>query len=163
MNIGVIDKLQSAAQLRANPIPLIGLNAVPFIQSNHQRSARLDALTQQVQILLHQAFVGVHGQDHHLGIGNRLQRFDDRKLFHGLTDILAFAHPSGINERVVSAPTLVVDIDAVPGGTRLVVDHHPVLTQQSIDERRFAHVGTADNCNADGALDCWRRFFIGLF
>ena len=82
-----------------------------------------------MKILLHQAFVGVHGEDHHLGIGNRLQGFDDGKLFHGLADVFPFAHPGGVNQRVVPTPALVVDIDAVPGGTRLVVDHNPLLTQ----------------------------------
>ena len=84
-----------------------------------------------------------------MGVIDGLEGFNDRKLFHGFAHVLALAHAGGVDQGVFLAVALVVDVNTVAGGARLIEHHHPLLAQQAIDEGGFAHIGPAHHGHAD--------------
>ena len=111
-----------------------------------------------MQILLHQSLVGVHQQNHYVGFVDGFQGFDNGELFHRLPNILAPTHAGRVDQCVRLLVAGIVDVDTVPGGSRLVVDHDPLFTQQAIHQCRFAYIGSTDNSNPNAgiALRCIR-------
>ena len=89
--------------------------------------------------------MGVQRQDDHLCVGDCLEGFDNRKFLYRLADVFASAYTGGIDQRVALTPALVVNVDAIAGRARLVVDHHPLFSEQAIHQRRLTHVRAPDD------------------
>jgi hypothetical protein len=158
MDVRIVDELQAALELAANPLFLVAIDAVPLIECNHQATTRVDTLSQQVQILLHDPLVGIHDQNHNIGIGDRFKGFDNGKLLHHLTDIFAASNARGINQRVVFAVSLVFDIDTVAGRAGLVIYHHAVFAEHAIDQCRLTDIRPTNNRNTNAAIVGFQLF-----
>ena len=65
-----------------------------------------------------------------MGVVNRFQRLDDREFLDGLADVFAAPNAGGIDQGIAGIIALEIDIDAVAGRPGLIVDHHPVLSEQ---------------------------------
>ncbi len=152
VDVGVVDEEQPALQLGLHVIALTRLHAVPLVQRDHQRPTGLDGEAEQVEVVVDHAFAGVHDEDHHVGVLDRLQRLHHRELLDFLVDLAALAHAGGVDQRVLLVVALEGDVDAVAGGAGLVIDHHAVFAEHAVDQGRLAHVGPADDGDLDAVL-----------
>ena len=98
------------------------------------------------------AFACIHNEHHDVGILNRLQGLDHRELFHRLEDLAAATHASGIYQGVLLVIALERDVDAVAGGTGLVIHNDPFFTQHAVDQGRLTNVRPADDRQLDAVL-----------
>ena len=149
VDIGKLDEEQATLQLDFHEIALARRHAVPLVDRDHQCPTGLQGKAQQVEVVVHHAFAGVHHEDHHVGVFDRLQGFHHRELFNFFVDLAALAHTGGVDQRVLFLVTFERDVDAVAGGTGLVVDDYPVFTEHTVNQGRLADVRAAD----DGDLD----------
>src|SRR5690606_26801068 len=98
------------------------------------------------------AFPGVYHEDHYMGVINGLQGLDNGKFLHRFLNVLAPAYTGRINQRITLSVTLERNVNTVAGSARLVVDHDPILTQQAVDERGLAHIGTPDDSHPNPVI-----------
>ncbi len=168
VDVGEIDEEQPALQLGLHVVTLARLHAVPLVQGDDDSAAGFQGEAQQVQVVVHHAFAGVHDEDHHVGVLDRLQRLHHRELLDFLVDLAALAHAGGVDEGVLLVIALERDVDTVAGGARLVVHHHALLAEHAVDQGRLADVGAADDGDLDTILlararDAHRLFAFGDF
>src|SRR5690606_21990128 len=163
VDVGEVDEEQPALQLGLHVIALAGLHAVPLVQRNHQRAAAVEYEAQQVQVVLDHALAGIHDEDHHVGVLDRLQRLDHGEFFHRLEDLAATAHARGIDQGVLFITALERNVDAVAGGASLVVHNDALFAKHAVDQRRLADVGTADDGDLDAILLAWTGNALELF
>ena len=104
-----------------------------------------------MQILLDNALLGIDDQNYHMSIFDRLQRFHNGKFFNGFLGFTPPANAGGIDQRVGFAPPFEVNINAVSCRARLVINHHPFLSEHSVDEGRFADIWPTSYGNLDAA------------
>ncbi|MNJ36171.1 hypothetical protein D3C77_309500 [compost metagenome] len=149
VNVGEVYEEQPALKLGLHVVALARLHAVPLVQGDDNGATGFQGKAKQVQVMVNHTFAGVHDEDHHVGVLDRLQGFHHRELFDFLVDLAALAHTSGVDQRVLLFVTLEGNVDTVAGSTRLVIDDHPVFTEHAVDQGRLANVRPAD----DGDLD----------
>ena len=101
-------------------------------------------------ILVGNVGLGVDHQDDHVGILDRLQRLDHRELLDRLEDLAALPHARRIDEHVMLAAALEVDLDGIARRARGVEGDDALLAEQGVDQRRLADVGAADDGDAHG-------------
>ncbi len=99
--------------------------------------------------MLDHAFAGIHDENHDVGVLDRLQRLDHRKLFDGLENLAAAAHTGRVDQRVLLVVAFEGNVDAVTGCTSLVINDDPLLAKHAIDQRRLTHIGPADDRDLD--------------
>src|SRR5690606_27425074 len=150
-------------QLGLHVIALAGLHAVPLVQRNHQRAVAVEYEAQQVQVVLDHTLAGIHDEDHHVGVLDRLQRLDHGELFHRLEDLAATAHARGSVQVGLFITALGRSVDAVAGGPRLVVHNAALFAKHAVDQRRLAGVGTAGDGGLDATLLAWTGNALELF
>ena len=63
---------------------LVGVDRVPLVDRDHDRAAALEDVAGDVRVLVGDALGRVEQQQHDVGIGDRLQRLDDRELLDRL-------------------------------------------------------------------------------
>ena len=112
--------------------------------------------------MIDHAFAGVHHEDHHVGVFDRLQGFDHGEFFDFFVDLAALAHTGGVDQRVLLVVTLERDVDTVAGGAGLVVDDYPVFTEHAVDQGRLADVRTADDGDLDPVFFARARNALGF-
>ncbi|KPW96283.1 Uncharacterized protein ALO50_05214 [Pseudomonas syringae pv. cerasicola] len=112
--------------------------------------------------MVDRTFAVVDDKDHHVGVLDGLQRLDHRELFNFLVDLAALAHTGSVDQRVLLFITLEGNVDTVARGAWLVIDDNPVFTQHSVDQRRFADVGTPDDCDLDAVFFARTRNALGF-
>ncbi|MNZ46911.1 hypothetical protein D3C78_646080 [compost metagenome] len=149
VDVGEVDEEQPAFQLGLHVVALARLHAVPLVQGDDDGATGFQGKAQQVQVMVNHAFAGIHDEDDHVGILDRLQGFDHGELFDFFVDLAALAHPGGVDQGVLLFVTLEGNVDTVAGGAGLVVDDDPLFTEHAVDQGRLADVGTTD----DGDLD----------
>src|ERR1700758_511130 len=98
----------------------------------------------------------VAGTEIHGRIGNQRDNIDAfkrvLKLVHHLAaeDIFWFVDAGRIDEDDLSVVAIQNSLNAITGGLRLGRNDSDLASHQSIDERRLAGVGTADDCYEAG-------------
>ncbi|MNO94180.1 hypothetical protein D3C76_857940 [compost metagenome] len=149
VDVGEVDEEQPAFQLGLHVVAFTWLHAIPLVQGDDDGAAGFQGKAQQVQVMVNHAFAGIHDEDDHVGILDRLQGLDHGELFDFFVDLAALAHTGGVDQRVLLFIPFKRDVDTVAGGARLVIDDNPVFTEHTVDQGRFADVRTTD----DGDLD----------
>ena len=81
-----------------------------------------------MQVLLNNPLMGIQRQDHHLGIGDGFQGFDNREFLYRFTHIFALSNASSVDQRIAPTAALVIDINAITSRARLIKDHHTLFT-----------------------------------
>ena len=152
MDVGEVDEQQAPLQFGLHVVTLGRLHAIPLVQGDDQGTAGLEDEAEQVEVVLDHPFAGVHDEDHHVGVLDRLEGLHHRELFHRLEDLAAAPHASGVDQGVLLLVALERDVDAVAGGAGLVVDDHPLFAEHAVDQGRLAHVGPADDGDLDPVL-----------
>ena len=130
----------------------LGVSVVPFVDRDHQRAARLEDEAGDVRVLLGDVRRRIDQQHDDVGILDRLQRLDHRKLLDRLGDLAALAHAGGVDQRVVPRAAVEVEIQRVARRARLVEGDHALLAEQRIDQRRFADVRAPDDRDLDAPV-----------
>src|SRR5690606_32582136 len=138
------------------------LHAVPLVQGDHQRTTAFQHEAQQVEVMVDHAFAGIHDEHHHVRVLDRLQGFHHGELFHRFENLAAPTHARRVDQRVLFVIPFEWDVDAVAGGTRLVVDDDPVFAQHAVDQGRFADVGPPDDRQLDAVFLARARNAFGL-
>ena len=145
MLFGEAEKMQLALDVALDGIPLIRVQPVPLVHRQHQRAPCLQGKIGQMGILLGDLVARIDHQHHHIGILDRLQRLHHRELLHRLVDLAAAAHTGGVDDSVLLAGALEIDIDRIACGTGLVKSDDPLFAQNGVDKGGFSHVRTADD------------------
>ena len=157
VNVGEVDEEQPALQLGLHVGTLARFHAIPLVQGDDDGAAGFQGEAQQVEVVVNHAFAGVHDEDDHVGVLDRLQRLHHRELFDFLVDLAALTHPGGVDEGVLLAIAFERDVDTVTGGAWLVVDHHTLFAEHAVDQGRLTNVGAADDGDLDAILFAWAR------
>ncbi len=139
---------QLALQQRLGLVALVGVQAVPLVDRDHQRAARIQHRAQHARVLVGHALAGVEHHHRYLALLDRLQGLDDGKGLDRLVHLRLAADAGGVHQPVLAALALQVRRDRVAGGARDVGGDHPLLAQQPVDQGGLAHVGAADERQA---------------
>ena len=92
-----------------------------------------------------------------------MQGLDNGVRLNAFIDVGAASHPGGVDENVIVIGVAQGNTDTVARGTGLVGDHHALLAEQRVDQRRLADVRAASHRNARdiverlGLADLWQR------
>ena len=105
-----------------------------------------------MQILLNDTLAGIQHQNNNIGVFHCLERFDHRELLDSLMHFTATAHPSRIDQRIALLKALVRNVNAITSRSGLIEDHHPLLTQHTVDQCGLADIGSANNRHFDARL-----------
>jgi len=105
----------------------------------------LQDVTQQSGVLVGQAFTGINQQHHNMRQFNRLQRLDGAEFFHRFGNTRPTPDPGSVNQFILLAIPLGKDADGIAGGAGLVKGQHTIFPEDAVNQRRFAHVGPADD------------------
>ena len=154
-----------ALQQRLGLVALVAVQPVPFVDRDHQRPPGVEHGAQHAGVLVGDAFAGIEHDHRHLALFDRLQGLDDRELLD------RFFHPrlapdaGRIHQAVLAAFALHVHGDGIAGGPGNVGSNHALLAQEPVHQRGLAHVGPANEGQADAlgvviqvlALACFRQ------
>ena len=102
-----------------------------------------------MQVLLNDAFVGIQRQNDHLCVCNRLKRLYNGELLHRLPNVFPLPYASSVDQGVLTTPTFIVYVNAIPSRAGLVVNDDTILSQHAIHQSRLTHIGTPHNGNPD--------------
>jgi hypothetical protein len=126
--------------------PALLIQGVPFVVSHHQGTSGVDDLLNDSYVLLSNSLLGVDQHDGHLGL---LQRSlgTQRRVEVGATGLVDPATDAG---RVHEPPRLAAEldqlVDRVTGGSGNLVDNHPVLACELVEETGLADIRAAYQC-----------------
>ena len=134
----------------------VRVDRVPLVDRDDDGAAALEDVAGDVRVLVGDALGRVEQQEDDVGLGDRLQRLDDRELLDRLEHLAAPAQPGGVDQVEVAAAALERNDDRVARRSRLVEGDQALLAEPGVDQRRLADVGPA----GDGELD--RRVGVGL-
>ena len=162
VDIRKLDEEQPTLQLDLDEVALARRHAVPLVDRDHQCPTGLQGEAQQVEVVVHHAFTGVHHKDHHVGVLDGLQGLHHGEFFNFLMDLAALAHTGGVDQRVLLVVAFERDVDAVAGGAWLVIDDNAVFTEHAVDQGRLAHIGAADNGDLDTVFFARARNALGF-
>ena len=93
----------------------------------------------------------IDDQRGHVGAGQLIARHLGRHRLGQGVDRPAAAQAGGVHQHEVLLAQAKRGVDGIAGGAGLVVDQHPLLAQQAVDQRRLADVGLAHEGHADRA------------
>ena len=96
-------------------------------------------------ILVGNTLGGVKQEQSHIGGFNRLQGFDHREFFNGFKDFALSTQSRRVNQLKLLALAFKGNMDGVAGGAWQIKSDQALFTQPSIDQGRFAHIGTANH------------------
>ena len=149
-NIG--DEIELEREQTADLLALLHRDAVPFVDGDDERAAALQREAEHARILLADAVVSIDHEHHHMRGIDGLQGLGDARLLDRVLDLAAAAHAGGVDERELAAIARERHEDAVAGGAGHVAGDDAVLADQSVDERRLAHVRATDDGDTDAAV-----------
>ena len=141
VQLGELQKCQTALNGALQQISLVSVHRIPFIDCQHHRPARLQDVTSDVRVLVGHTLGGVKQEQSDIGGFNRLQGFDHREFFNGFKDFALSTQSCRVNQLKLLALAFKGNMDSVAGGAWQVEGHQALLAQPSIDQGRFAHIG----------------------
>ena len=123
--------LYGALQLLA----LILVGGIPLVDRHDHSTARLEDVAGDVRILVAHTLSRVDQQQHHVGIGDCLQRLHDRKFLDRLEDLALAAQPCRVDQFELTSVALERHVDSVTRGARLVEGDEAFLAEPGVDQR----------------------------
>jgi hypothetical protein len=88
----------SRSRSSAQGLALVVVDRVPLVDGHHHRAAAFQDVAGDVGVLLADALGGVDQQQHHVGVGNGLQRLDHRELLDRLEHLALAAQAGGVDQ-----------------------------------------------------------------
>ena len=131
---------QLAVEFTLDTLPVLAVQAIPLVDGDNHRAARLEDEACNMGILLRDLVLRVDHQQHDIARLNGLKRLDYREFFDRLKYLAALAKACRIDQRVFFSPAIELDLDRVARRARQIERDHALLAEQRIDERRFADV-----------------------
>lgn len=126
----------------------IAFYQIPLVVGDHQRPPGLDYRRHDPQILLGERLARVDQHDGYLGPLQRTLGAQRREVVGTLRLECPPPDPGRVDEPPGLAAQLNQLVDGVPGRARDLVDQHPLLPGQLVEQARLAHVGPADQRDA---------------
>ncbi len=131
---------------------LLGVAEVGLVEPDEDASPPVDGEAQDLGVLLRDALGGIDHQHHDVGPLDGAHRQDHAGHLHGavlLDDLGLAADAGGVDQDEAVAVALDQGIDGVAGGPGAVVDEHPLLAGQPVDQGGFPCVGPPDDRHPD--------------
>ncbi len=133
------------SELQLSQARLLVFHPIPFVERNDKRTALLLHEIGYLQILLLERRLGIDDQNHHFGKADGAQGIGDRELFKPVVDPGFLAQSGGVPQLDRLSLKGPVGGDGVPRDARFGTGEHAFLSQERVDERRFAGIGPADD------------------
>ena len=133
---GVFDLLRKAV----NGLVIL-LHGVPLVDGDDHSLSPFVGDARDLGILLRHAFHGVDHKDDHIRALHRSHGAHDHVALQLLLDLVLPAQARRIDEDIFLPVMHHLGVDGVPGRSRDIGDDHPVLSQQTVDDGGFPHVG----------------------
>ena len=115
---------------------------VDLVGRHHHRHRPAAQLAGELGVAGAQPRPGVDHQQRELGLRQRRPGLAADRL--GQVARLGRVHAAGVHQRKDAAVPVGLDLLAIPGDPRLLVDHGLAAPAEAVDERRLAHVRIAD-------------------
>ncbi len=148
----IVEKRQLELGLVTHLLALVLRQPVPLVDRQHDGASALGDEADQPCILLADVGMRVDHCDHHMGVLDGFQRFDDGKFLDGFADARAPANTRRIDEGEHPPLAFKRHFDGVARGARLVGCHHALFAEQAVDQRRFAHIRTPDDGHTNAPI-----------
>ncbi|CAM2159381.1 hypothetical protein PT2222_50242 [Paraburkholderia tropica] len=145
VHLGEIEEFQLALQVVLGAVACVVVHAVPLVHAHHQRTALLDHEARDMRVLVGDFLVRIEQQNHHVSVGDRLQRLHDRELLDGFEHLAATAQAGRVDQRVLLAVALEIHIDRIARRAGHVERDHAIFADQRVHERRLADVRATDD------------------
>ena len=104
----------------------------------------------------------VEHQHDDVGILDRLQRLDHRKLLDRLVHFAAAAQAGGVDQGVMTRTPVEVQIQRIARRARFAECDDTLLAEKRIDQCRLADIGTPHDCDRDPSGSALVRVFLQL-
>ena len=125
------------------------LHRVPLVHHDDAGLSRLMGQTRHLGVLLGNAVVGVDHNETHIAALNGHGGPQNAVSLDIVVHLGLLPHTGGVDEVILALGVLKIAVDGVPGGAGHVADNDTLLTQNTVGQAGFPHVGLAD----DGHLD----------
>ena len=135
--------------------PLL-VDEVPLVERDHQRPARLAHRLDDPQVLLGDRLRAVDDEHRHLGALDRGLGAQRGVVLVARRGLHPLADAGGVDEAPGLPAELDQLVDRVDRRTRRVVDDHPVLACELVQQRGLADVGSADDRDPSRPADLAR-------
>ena len=129
-------------------LAVTGREPIPFVGDNDEGAPALEHESQQADVLFRDALACIEHGDYDVRLLDGLEGFDDTELLDRLVYPGPASDARSVDKHVEAIILLERHCDAVSCRAGLVVHDKPLLPQQTIDQRRLAHVGAPDDRDA---------------
>ena len=124
---------------------LVLLDRVPLVDDEHDPLAGVEDVPDDVRVLGGVALGRIGHDDRHVGAVDRLQAAEHRVALDAAVDRPAAADAGGVDERHRLAVERDLGVDRVARRAGHLRHDHPLLPEDTVDERRLAGVRPADD------------------
>ena len=131
---------------------LVGRDEVPLVEQDDEAAAALDGKAGDLLVLLGDADGGVDHEQAHVGLVDGAQAAHEAVVLDVLVHEVALAHARRVDEPVALPSALDHDVERVARGASHVGDDGAVLAREAVGDGALAHVGPADDGEAQGVL-----------
>ena len=139
---------ESVSDIGGDLGPGLGVEQLPLVEHDHDRTAGgIDALGQAL-ILMGDAVGGIDDQHGRVGPIDRLQSPYERVVLGALVDTRLPAHPGGVDEAQRAVRRFDDRVDGVSRRTGHVVHDRTLIADQPIEQRRLPDVRPPDDGNS---------------
>ncbi len=136
---------QLALVLPLEVVATLVVDEVPLVERDHQRAARLADGLDDPHVLLGDRLAAVDHEDRHLGALHRGRGAQRGVVLVAGRGLDALADAGGVDEPPGAAAELDELVDRVHGGPGHVVDDHPLLARELVEQGGLPDVRPADD------------------
>ena len=112
-----------------------------------------------LRILFRHTFVCIDQNQAYVGALNRHGRAKNGKFLDSVIHLGFLTHPSRVDEEVFPLLVFKIAVHRVPGGACHVGNDDPLLSQNTIDQGGFSHIGFTDDGHLDHIFPLFLLFF----
>ena len=155
-----LQKRQALLDRAFHQLTLVGVDSVPFVDRHHDSTSTLEDVSRDVCVLFRHALGGVEQEQNHMGAFDGLKRFHHREFFDGFKHLSFSAQTCGVDQFEAGTLPLERHRNRVSSGSWQIERNQAFLPQPSIDQGRFAHVGSACDGQTNHAIFFWGLIFV---
>ena len=138
---------------------LVSGDEIPLVEQHHEAAASLDGEAGHLLVLLGHALGGVHHEHADVGLVDGAKAAHHTVVLDVLVHEVALAHAGSVDKTVATPVVLDHNVEGVARGAGHVGDDGAVTTGEAVGDGALAHVGPADDGDAQGvcrvgALGC---------
>ena len=150
---GPVDETELIADFLETALSAAAIELVPLVQNDHDSAPGIDHMPGQASILIGDPFIGIEQQTDHIGLLHRLHCLDGAERLNGFMLVATPADARRIDQMIAAHTPLQVGRDRIPGRPGLVRGHRPLISCETIEQRRLTDIGASDQRQADDIGD----------